>query len=185
MYKEEIVLIGTFAAGEWTTGVASATIRSYDGSRQVKMTTDYGFTHYPPEGSQVVTLSAHGTAEGKVAARTFHRASRPKVLQQGEVALYTLLDDPDASPDAATHRITLTENQEVVICGNGNVRVRVGTTVFEVTDDEVFTNKNLRVGGSVTVGGSVAAEGEVRSGGVRLTTHTHPGDSGGTTGAPN
>jgi len=39
--------------------------------------------------------------------------------------------------------------------------------------------------GDVTITGNVTATGDVTGAGVSLASHDHPGDSGGTTGAPN
>lgn len=44
---------------------------------------------------------------------------------------------------------------------------------------------DVQVDGNVTVDGDITAQGEVTGKGIALSTHTHPGDSGGTTGPPN
>ena len=42
----------------------------------------------------------------------------------------------------------------------------------------------INASGGVTINGSVTVNGDVVANGISLTGHTHPGDSGGTTGGP-
>lgn len=58
--------------------------------------------------------------------------------------------------------VQLTQGNEVIITASGGVTIN----------------------GNMTVNGKITATGDVQGGGISLTGHTHPGDSGGTTGPP-
>jgi phage baseplate assembly protein gpV len=94
------------------------------------------------------------------------------------------------------------ESGDITIRTNGgNVTVHAtGTATIDApqthvtgdmrVDGMLTVDKNLSVqggggGGSSFTGGFSNTGGAITSNGVTLETHTHPGDSGGTTGAPN
>lgn len=63
-----------------------------------------------------------------------------------------------------------------------------GSTFVEVAPGGAVTitaPADLTINGDVTVNGKVTATGDVKAGSISTQHHTHPGDSGGTTGAPN
>ena len=81
-----------------------------------------------------------------------------RTLVEGEVAInYAAGCTPMQVTTLPTHRIALTDNQEVIICANGNVRVRVADTVFEVTPTQIRAHKQryLIVDGRVSERGTV------------------------------
>lgn len=61
---------------------------------------------------------------------------------------------------------------------DADVTVKAGGAV-------TVTAPQITLTGAVTVNGSITCSGDVSAGGKSLMNHTHPGDSGGTTGAPN
>ena len=70
--------------------------------------------------------------------------------------------------------------------------ISINTTVsLDITAPEVNITGNLTVSGSISAtgnmstSGNMAVTGTATSGGTNLNTHTHTGDSGGTTSAPN
>lgn len=48
----------------------------------------------------------------------------------------------------------------------------------------ITASSGVTINGNMTVNGKIIATGDVQGGGISLTGHTHPGDSGGTTGPP-
>ncbi|WP_249961506.1 phage baseplate assembly protein V [Histophilus somni] len=125
-------------------------------------------------------------------------------------ALYTLeFNTPSNSPDE--HVIQFADNaiiqynqatSELKVSGiktaliEANVSVTLNTPLVHCTQDmsidgnvtiqgSVSAKGSAEVQGSINVQGSVNAQGDVTAGGVSLQTHTHAGDSGGTTGVPN
>lgn len=67
----------------------------------------------------------------------------------------------------------------------GNKTVTTPTLTINCSSAVNINAPITTVSGNVTVGGSVTATGDVIGAGVSLSGHTHPGDSGGTTGPPN
>jgi hypothetical protein len=94
---------------------------------------------------------------------------------------------------AKTSRITLKDDSIEAQCGSTTMTIDAAGTVEVVAPSAVTVTTPLATfSGNLQVGGSVTAAGQVSDGtgsmqGIRNTfnTHTHPGDSGGTTGTPN
>ena len=143
----------------------------------------YGFTSNPLPGTMAIVLPIGGrTAHGVIIA-TEHGSYRLKSLQSGEVALYT--DEGDhvilkrgrvIEVTTQTFRVNADvaiEMNAPTITGNAAVSVSLNTPVVNASLDikaagDVFDHTTK------TMSGMRAA----------YNTHTHPGDSGGTTGTP-
>jgi phage gp45-like len=122
----------------------------------------YGFTGHPHPGAELVTLFLGGNRDHGLVIAVDDRRYRLKGLAQGEVALY----------DDQGQRIHLTRNG-IVIDG-------AGKPVTFVNAPTVTMDGNLKVAGDVSdKNGSMQEMRDTYNG------HTHPGDSGGTTGDPN
>lgn len=61
---------------------------------------------------------------------------------------------------------------------------RVQTGNYDVTGDVTITG-DLQVNGNISVTGTISSGGDITISGKSFLNHTHPGDSGGTTGTPN
>ncbi|MCO8062349.1 MULTISPECIES: phage baseplate assembly protein V [Acinetobacter] len=96
--------------------------------------------------------------------------------------------------DVAAHHLSavLPSGGTAVLTANGGVTVNGDTTIngnLQVNGSTAMTGNNT-VGGSQLVQGSshssgtFSSDGDVTASGISLTGHTHPGDSGGTTGGP-
>lgn len=96
--------------------------------------------------------------------------------------------------DVATHHLSavLPSGGTAVLTADGGVTVNGDTTIngnLKVNGSTAMTGNNT-VGGSQLVQGSshssgtFSSDGDVTASGISLTGHTHPGDSGGTTGGP-
>ena len=96
--------------------------------------------------------------------------------------------------DIAAHHLSavLPSGGTAVLTADGGVTVNGDTTIngnLQVNGSTAMTGNNT-VGGSQLVQGSshssgtFSSEGDVTASGISLTGHTHPGDSGGTTGGP-
>ena len=96
--------------------------------------------------------------------------------------------------DVAAHHLSavLPSGGTAVLTADGGVTVNGDTTIngnLQVNGSTAMTGNNT-VGGSQLVQGSCHSSGTFSSGGdvtasgISLTGHTHPGDSGGTTGGP-
>ena len=67
---------------------------------------------------------------------------------------------------------------------NGNVQINGNLTVSQLLTTGGFTSLGTSGGGTAQFTGSINATGDVTASGINLSTHRHPGDSGGTTGQP-
>lgn len=96
--------------------------------------------------------------------------------------------------DVAAHHLSavLPSGGTAVLTADGGVTVNGDTTIngnLQVNGSTAMTGNNT-VGGSQLVQGSshssgtFSSDGDVTASGISLTSHTHPGDSGGTTGGP-
>ncbi len=96
--------------------------------------------------------------------------------------------------DIAAHHLSavLPSGGSAVLTADGGVTVNGDTTIngnLQVNGSTSMTGNNT-VGGSQLVQGSshssgtFSSNGDVTANGISLTSHTHPGDSGGTTGEP-
>ncbi|MFP8831850.1 phage baseplate assembly protein V [Acinetobacter baumannii] len=96
--------------------------------------------------------------------------------------------------DIAAHHLSavLPSGGTAILTADGGVTVNGDTTIngnLQVNGSTAMTGNNT-VGGSQLVQGSshssgtFSSDGDVIASGISLTGHTHPGDSGGTTGGP-
>ncbi|MCI0429458.1 MAG: phage baseplate assembly protein [Rhodospirillales bacterium] len=68
----------------------------------------YGFTSAPLKGAEALVQFLGGNRTHGIVSVVSDRRSRPRTLKEGEVAIYHESDDPEATAEAARHRITLT-----------------------------------------------------------------------------
>lgn len=125
----------------------------------------YGFTSAPLSGAEHVTFFFGGDRSHGVTVVVADRRYRLQGLQSGEVALH---DDQGT-------RLVLKRGGVVEVVAA--TKVRMVTPLLEVTG-EIKADGNIT--DQVPSGGKSMAA--MRS---TYNTHTHPGDSGGTTGTPN
>lgn len=127
----------------------------------------YGITSHPHPGAEAVVVAVGGSRDHLVAIAVDDRRYRLASLAAGEVALY----------DDLGHVVHLTR-AGIVVDGGGH----------QVT---ITNTPKLRVEGNIEATGDIEDRCDLPDGrtmdGMRTlyNTHTHPGDSGGTTGTPN
>lgn len=150
---------------------------------------NYGFTSVPEAGAEATVVFIGGDRGHPVVVVADDRRVRMAGLEPGEVAVY--------------HR-----NGDFIHLKNGNVmEVSTKQLTIKAADSMTIDTKQLTVTASTgilvktpslasqnTGGGAMAAsvtgsitttQGDIVADGISLKIHTHPGDSGGTTGAPN
>lgn len=125
---------------------------------QVERWQQYGFTAHPHPGAEAIALSVGGQRAHTVVIAVDDRRYRLTGLAEGEVAIY---DDLGNLVHLMRDRLKVTAAQHL-----------------ELTAPTCDINAEVTINGNVTVSGDVVASG------ISLTQHTHPGDSGGTTGLP-
>lgn len=122
----------------------------------------------PEVGDQVLVLHlSNGSEAGVVLGRPWSEKNKPP---EGAEKLYRL--DMDRAPGVAMVRYD----------GKGKkLLIRAPETTIE---SETHVVGNVTIDGNLTVNGDIAASGDVIAGGISLRNHTHGGDSGGSTTAP-
>lgn len=80
--------------------------------------------------------------------------------------------------------IEIKQDKTVIIHAPKGCKIESDETV-EVTAKKVdITAPEVSITGDVTVNGNIKSTGDMSAGGISLQSHTHRGDSGGTTGKP-
>ena len=153
---------------------------------QVERFEDYGLTSHPHPGAEALVLALGGDTGHSVVVKVGDRRYRVTGLAAGEVCLY----------DDQGQKIHLKRGKAIEISGCDTLDASVATkATIDCPDTE--TTGNLSVGGDLTVSGTASVTGALSSAtSVADVTgtmqamrdsyngHTHPGDSGGTTGTP-
>lgn len=127
--------------------------------------------HAPETGEQVMLISPNGELRLGVAFPALYQSAHPAPANAASVRRTIYADGAVIEYDRAAHRLTAT-------LPNG------GTTVL-ISPGGVQINGQTTINGEVTINGNTQVNGgDVTADGISLKTHTHPGDSGGTTGQP-
>lgn len=144
---------------------------------------NYGFSSVPLKGMEVLVVFCGGDRSNGVVVASGDRTYRLKELQPGEVAIYT--DEGDY--------IKLARNR----------KIQVNTLHLEVTaaEDVSYTTKTMNINASnsvnittpvINASQNISAGGDINDKKSTMQAmrntfngHNHPGDSGGSTGAPN
>jgi len=116
----------------------------------------YGLTAHPHPESDALILNVGASRSHPIVIAVDDRRYRLK-LAEGEVALY----------DDLGQAVKLTRGGIVL-------ESALGTT----------HNGDMTINGDLTLNGNGVVSGSLSIGGIDFSSHTHPGDSGGTTGAP-
>lgn len=156
----------------------------------------YGYTSRPLAGAEALLLSLGADRDHTVAVNVADRRFRLKNLAAGEVAIYT--DEGDVIHYKRGNELlidtmgTLVANAGTSITATSPLVNVVASTKVTIDSPDTEITGNLQVGGTANVDGALSSATSVADPtgtmqGIRTTYngHTHPGDSGGTTGSPN
>lgn len=135
---------------------------------QIDRVQEYGFTSKPKDGAECVLVALNGERDQALIIATEDKRYRIKDLGDGEVVIY----------DYQGQKIHFKKDNSILVDTSG--KVTVDAPLVEMT-------------GKLIVDGDIFAKGDVRDKAETNTvdmaemrtiynTHTHPGDSGGTTG---
>lgn len=157
----------------------------------------YGYTSNPPAGAEGVILNVAGQRGAAVGLNFGNRNFRIAGLKSGEVAIYT--DEGDKIVLKRDRNIEVTTLHCVI---NAQDDYTVNTKAYTVNASEgtQYNTPSYALGGeggcaasltvAMSITGNIAQQGSHTStgdqvaGGISQTGHTHLGDSGGSTGAP-
>lgn len=124
----------------------------------------FGFTSHPLPGAEPIVLALNGNGSHTVVILVNDQRYR-LVLEEGESAIYNHHGD------------------KVHIKKDRTIEVKTAVRVTLDTPEVVCTG-TLNVADTITAGGNVTGLNVLTDAGISLGSHTHLGDSGGTTGAP-
>jgi len=122
----------------------------------------YGFTAHPHPESDALILNVGASRSHPIVIAVDDRRYRLK-LAEGEVALY----------DDLGQAVKLTRSGIVI-------ESALGTT----HNGNMTINGDMAINGNMTTSGNGVVSGSLSIGGIDFSSHTHTGDSGGTTGVP-
>jgi phage baseplate assembly protein V len=145
---------------------------------------EYGYTSHPHPGAEAIVAAVGGARAHLVALAVDDRRYRVKDLAQGEVAIYDDLGN-----------VIVFKRDKIQVQAVQHLEVTAPTCHITATtthDGNVTINGNLVVSGTGAFTDALSSATSVADPkgtmqGIRDTYngHNHPGDSGGTTGAPN
>ncbi|MDR1165750.1 MAG: phage baseplate assembly protein V [Deltaproteobacteria bacterium] len=139
---------------------------------EVERFQNYGFSSVPPDGAEGIALPVGGDRGHLVVVAIEDRGVRKGGLGAGDVAIYNGNGDYLLFKEG-----NKTELKSKEVLFDFGSKMDLKAPIIEITGD-------VKIIGNLTVTGSVSATGDITAGGISLVNHTHPGDSGGTTGKP-
>ncbi|WP_346666325.1 phage baseplate assembly protein V [uncultured Mailhella sp.] len=147
---------------------------------------DYGFTSVPEEGAEATVVFVGADRSHPIVVVADDRRVRKKGLKPGEVAVYH--KNGDFIHLKNENEIEVKTKTFNVNCTTATIaaefEVMLDSPLVTLTGRQQTTGEKSGGGASTFVGGLKNTGGEVISNGISLEHHTHPGDSGGTTGEP-
>ena len=92
----------------------------------------YGFTSVPLENMDALIHYVTGDRSHGIVSVVADRTSRPRTLDEGEVAIYHSSDDPTKPAEQARHRITLTLGKLIIRVDQ--LDIQCGASSLKMTD---------------------------------------------------
>lgn len=143
---------------------------------------EYGLSTNPPAGTEALVVFCGGSRNNGVIVATGDRKFRLKELQPGEVALYT--DEGDVIKLARNRKIQVS-TLHLEVSAAESISYNTKTFSVNATQSATFTTPVLNASANISAGGEVNDKtGTMQAMRDIYNSHTHPGDSGGTTGTP-
>nr|DAP60617.1 MAG TPA: baseplate assembly protein V [Caudoviricetes sp.] len=156
--------------------------------QEVEQMQQFGFTSHAPAGSEVIVLPLGGDTTHGIVIASEHGSFRLKNLQGGEVAVY---DQSGSSVVLRQGRLIEMDCDNLII--RAKQKVLIDSPLVEASEQvlakgQITGQNGLAISGgeggdAVRIEGSLKTTGDVVAGDISVQQHTHPGDSGGTTGA--
>ncbi len=147
---------------------------------------NYGFTSVPNEGSEATVVFVGADRSHPIVVVADDRRVRKKGLKPGEVAIYHKNGDfihlkNGNCIDISTKTLTISCETATF---TANSEITLDSPLVTLTGRQQTTGEKSGGGASTFAGGLENTGGDITSNGISLEHHTHPGDSGGTTGEP-
>lgn len=143
---------------------------------------EYGISTNPPAGTEALVVFCGGSRNNGVIVATGDRKFRIKELQPGEVAIYT--DEGDTIKLARNRKIQVS-TMHLEVNAAEDVTYNTKRFIVNATEKAAYTTPILSTSADFTAGGNVSdKKSTMQAMRDKYNSHTHPGDSGGTTGSP-
>ena len=136
-----------------------------------------------------------GTSEGFILGSIYAGEVSPPA-ESGDVRMVEFDDGTVVAYDRAVHVLKADVKGRVEVTATGEVSVTSDEKVV-ITAPQIILNGaissysqtggsgTMNVNGRMDITGNITGQPDITASGVSLKSHTHPGDSGGTTGTPN
>lgn len=158
----------------------------------------YGFTSNPLPGAEGVVLNVGGRRGAAVGFNFGNRSFRAVGLKSGEVCIYTDEGDKitlkrDRNMEIETLHLKIIAQEDATITTkkytvNASEGVAYNTPSYQLGSEgggcAAQMNADLAIKGNTKQDGTITSTGDQVAAGISTSKHTHPGDSGGTTGQP-
>ncbi|MGE4310297.1 phage baseplate assembly protein V [Desulfovibrio sp.] len=159
----------------------------------------YGFTSNPLPGAEGVVLNVGGRRGSAVGFNFGNRSFRVAGLKSGEVCIYTDEGDKitlmrDRHMKIETLHLEIDAEEDTTIntkkyAVNASEGVAYNTPSYQLGSAgggcAASMEADMTIKGNTNQDGSITSTGDQVAAGRSTAHHTHPGDSGGTTGEPN
>lgn len=158
----------------------------------VEMVQQFGFTSGVPAGSQLIVLPLAGRTAASVIVATENGSFRVQV-GAGETCIY---NQWGAKITLKNEKIIEVDCDHFIVKAKESIDMQTKTWTAQASDGTTFTSPSLTFGGmdgatasaklaaNMDVQGQIVSTADQVAGGISQMQHTHPGDSGGTTGPP-
>lgn len=156
----------------------------------VEMVQQFGFTSGVPAGSQLIVLPLAGRTAASVIVATENGSFRVQV-GAGETCIY---NQWGAKITLKNEKIIEVDCDHFIVKAKESIDMQTKTWMAQASEGTTFTSPSLTFGGmdgatasaklaaNMDVQGQIVSTADQVAGGISQITHTHPGDSGGTTG---
>lgn len=176
-----------------------------EAAQAIEVLQQFGFSSGIPEGSQLVILPLAGQSSANIVIATEHGAYRLKV-GPGEARMYS---QEGAYIHIRKGRLVDVECDDFRLRAKNSVTIEAGRTIdFEAGQEisqraptivqqgnvlgegydggraSVTNTANISNDGAIRATGAISSDTDVLASGISGAHHTHPGDSGGSTGEP-
>lgn len=140
----------------------------------------YGYTSEPFPGAETLVGALDGDREHSIVFCVADRRYRMTGLKAGEVAIF---DDQGQCVHLTRDGIVVKTAKTLTLQADAGAEIKAPST--HITGTLQVDQKITGTGGmAVSGGGGATVEGDVVADGISLKSHTHQGDSGGSTGTP-